>query len=277
MFLKVVVLLMAVCFAVASADLLDGGLVNADINEKGVQDALQFALAHYNKASSDEYFRAVSKTISAQKQRPDGVRYHITVELSRTTCKKGGAGGVCPIHSDPKLAKVGYTNCLAWQHGEAWRKKMSSPQSLQEVEALLGFLGYGPGVEGPREVVVLLMAVGFAVASLSVPVGAPVNVDIKEKGVRDALQFAVIQYNQASSDRYFRDVSEVISAQKQAVQGVKYIFTVEMSRTTCKKGAAGGVCPIQADPELAKAQVCNFEVWSRPWLNSIQLVKNTCV
>ncbi|KAI4883457.1 hypothetical protein NFI96_024839 [Prochilodus magdalenae] len=127
------------------------------------------------------------------------------------------------------------------------------------------------------KVVVLFMAVGFAVASVSVPMGAPVNADINEKGVRDALQFAVVQHNQVSSDEYFRDVSKVISAQKQAVQGVMYIFTVEMSRTTCKKGGAGGVCPIQADPKQANARVCNFEVWSRPWLNSIQLVKNTCV
>ncbi|KAI4883454.1 hypothetical protein NFI96_024842, partial [Prochilodus magdalenae] len=112
MFLKVVVL-MAVCFAVASAG--PGGLrapVDADISEKGVSDALQFALVQYNKASDDEYFWVMSKIIRAQKQVLAGVKYIFTVEMSRTTCKKGGAGGVCLIISDPERAKVGLVATL---------------------------------------------------------------------------------------------------------------------------------------------------------------------
>ncbi|KAI4883459.1 hypothetical protein NFI96_024843 [Prochilodus magdalenae] len=126
--------------------------------------------------------------------------------------------------------------------------------------------------------VVLLMAVCFAVASArpGVP-GAPVYADIHEKDVREALRFAVIEYNKDGDDKYFREVSRIIKAKKQVVEGVKYIFTVEMSRTTCKKSGAEGVCLLMSDPKRAKTQVCNFEVWSRPWLNSIKLVENTCM
>ncbi|KAI4884932.1 hypothetical protein NFI96_013225 [Prochilodus magdalenae] len=128
------------------------------------------------------------------------------------------------------------------------------------------------------KVVVLLMAICFAVASAGPEApGAPMHADISEKDVRVALRFAVGQYNQAGNDKYIRKVSRIIRAQKQVVEGVKYIFTVEMSRTICEKGGAEGVCPIISDPKRAKARVCKFEVWSRPWLNSIKLVENTCM
>ncbi|KAL6463732.1 hypothetical protein MHYP_G00281230 [Metynnis hypsauchen] len=39
------------------------------------------------------------------------------------------------------------------EHGEDGRGEMSLPQSPQEVEELLGSLGYGVGVEGPGEVI----------------------------------------------------------------------------------------------------------------------------
>ncbi|KAI4872320.1 hypothetical protein NFI96_027749, partial [Prochilodus magdalenae] len=38
------------------------------------------------------------------------------------------------------------------EHGVDWRRKMGFAQSTQEVEALLGCLGYGAGVKGQREV-----------------------------------------------------------------------------------------------------------------------------
>ncbi|KAG9274806.1 cystatin C (amyloid angiopathy and cerebral hemorrhage) [Astyanax mexicanus] len=125
------------------------------------------------------------------------------------------------------------------------------------------------------KVVAPLLALCLAVASAGL-VGGPVPADLNEEGVQNALQFAVVQHNKASNDMYIREVSKVISVQKQVVSGLKYIFTVEMARTGCRKGGVEEVCAIELDPNTAQPQTCKFSVWSQPWLNSIKLVENTC-
>ncbi|KAI4883455.1 hypothetical protein NFI96_024844 [Prochilodus magdalenae] len=125
------------------------------------------------------------------------------------------------------------------------------------------------------KVVIPLMAVFLAVASAGL-VGAPMDADISEEGVRDALQFAVAQHNQASNDMYVSQVSRVIRVQKQVVSGIKYIFTVELARTSCRKGGVEEVCTVGSEPSFAATKECTFAVWSQPWLNSTKLVKNTC-
>ncbi|XP_072532894.1 cystatin C (amyloid angiopathy and cerebral hemorrhage) [Salminus brasiliensis] len=125
------------------------------------------------------------------------------------------------------------------------------------------------------KVVAPLLAVCLAVASAGL-VGAPAEADMNDKDVQDALQFAVAQHNKASNDMYVSQVARVISVKKQVVSGLKYIFTVEMARTSCRKGGVEEVCAVQADPNLAQHRQCKFAVWSQPWLNSIKVVENTC-
>jgi len=107
--------------------------------------------------------------------------------------------------------------------------------------------------------------------------GAPADGDINDKDTQNALQFAVVQHNKNSNDMYVSQVARVIKTQTQVVAGMKYIFTVEMGRTSCKKGGAETVCAIHQDPKVAEPYQCKFEVWSRPWLNDIQVVKNKCL
>lgn len=53
--------------------LMPGGLAEADINEEGVQQALNFALNEYNKASNDAYHSRAMRVLRARKQvRPWG-------------------------------------------------------------------------------------------------------------------------------------------------------------------------------------------------------------
>uniref|UniRef100_A0AAY5JVL9 Cystatin C (amyloid angiopathy and cerebral hemorrhage) n=1 Tax=Esox lucius TaxID=8010 RepID=A0AAY5JVL9_ESOLU len=60
------------------------------------------------------------------------------------------------------------------------------------------------------------------------------------------------------------------------VAGIKYIFTVNMGRTPCKKSGAETNCSVHEDPGMAATYRCTFEVWSRPWMSDIQLLKNDC-
>uniref|UniRef100_A0A1A8NLG3 Cystatin domain-containing protein n=1 Tax=Nothobranchius rachovii TaxID=451742 RepID=A0A1A8NLG3_9TELE len=117
-----------------------------------------------------------------------------------------------------------------------------------------------------------LLVVLFAVGLGSL-VGGPEDIDPNDDGVQNALNFAVAQYNRGSNDMYQHGVVEVIKAQSQVVAGVKYIMTVKMARTSCRKSSANDQCPIQTD---SKHYTCTFAVWSRVWLNDIQLVEMKC-
>ncbi|XP_040493821.1 cystatin-C isoform X2 [Ursus maritimus] len=47
---------------------LVGGALDADVNEEGVQQALNFALSEYNKASNDAYHSRAIRVVRARKQ-----------------------------------------------------------------------------------------------------------------------------------------------------------------------------------------------------------------
>ncbi|CAM9856322.1 unnamed protein product [Bubo scandiacus] len=109
--------------------------------------------------------------------------------------------------------------------------------------------------------------------------GAPVGVDNtdNDEGLQRALHFAIAEYNKASNDMYSSRVVRIISAKKQIVSGVKYIMEVEIGRTTCPKPAADlQSCAFHEGPQMAKRTVCNFVVYTIPWLNQIKLLTSDC-
>ncbi|KAA0718132.1 Cystatin Ovarian cystatin P12 [Triplophysa tibetana] len=133
------------------------------------------------------------------------------------------------------------------------------------------------------KMIVSVLAVILAVASAGRS-GGVVDADMNDKDAKDALQFAVAQHNRESSDIYVRHVYEVVKVQTQVVSGIKYIFTVKMAKTSCRKGGVEALCTIPKDPanEMvtrtlnSNLPTCQFEVWSQPWLNKIEVVENTC-
>nr|XP_056718487.1 cystatin-like [Euleptes europaea] len=107
-------------------------------------------------------------------------------------------------------------------------------------------------------------------------VGAPVEASLEEAEVQRALRFAVDRYNRGSNDAFRSRVAEVVSVHKQIVAGVKYIFNVKVGRTSCRNSEAVVENCEFLEPSQVCQAVCTFEVYSIPWLNSIQLVKNDC-
>ncbi|NXK13723.1 CYT protein, partial [Herpetotheres cachinnans] len=80
-------------------------IANTD-NDEGLQRALQFAMAEYNKASNDMYSSRVVRVVSAQKQIVSGIKYLMEVEIGRTTCPKPAADlQSCAFHDAPEMAK----------------------------------------------------------------------------------------------------------------------------------------------------------------------------
>ncbi|KAF1473900.1 Cystatin, partial [Eudyptula minor novaehollandiae] len=110
-------------------------------------------------------------------------------------------------------------------------------------------------------------------------VGAPVDVADadNDEGLQRALQFAVAEYNRASNDMYSSRVVRIISAKRQIVSGIKYIMKVEIGRTTCPKPATDlQSCAFHDAPQMAKHTICDFTVYTIPWLNQIKLLDSRC-
>uniref|UniRef100_I3JUQ5 Zgc:163030 n=1 Tax=Oreochromis niloticus TaxID=8128 RepID=I3JUQ5_ORENI len=124
-------------------------------------------------------------------------------------------------------------------------------------------------------VLAAVLAVGYG-AMVGDMVGGLKDADINDEGVQNALNFAIIQYNRDSNDLYISQVVEVIKVQSQVVAGIKYVITVKMVKTPCRKYGVDQVCALHTDQAKFQPYQCTFEVWSRPWLNSIQLLKNEC-
>ncbi|XP_016524032.1 cystatin-C-like isoform X1 [Poecilia formosa] len=127
---------------------------------------------------------------------------------------------------------------------------------------------------------VLLSALAAVEGSL---VGGATDIDIHNDGVQNALNFAVVQHNRRNNDMFLRQAAEVVKAQVQVVAGLKYILTVKMVKTSCRKNTFNQVCDVKSPPANAPVNLadeppyqCIFTVWSRPWLNDIEMVEEKC-
>ncbi|XP_022599426.1 cystatin-C-like [Seriola dumerili] len=120
-----------------------------------------------------------------------------------------------------------------------------------------------------------VLAAVFAVG-LGSFVGGPQDIDMNETGAQEALNFAVVHHNNRTNDLYLSQVAEVVKVQRQVVAGIKYIITVKMGKTPCRKDSANELCAIHQDQALARPYQCTFTVWSRPWMKEIRMVDEKC-
>ncbi|XP_053134096.1 cystatin-like [Hemicordylus capensis] len=132
----------------------------------------------------------------------------------------------------------------------------------------------------------LLLLVFLLLPALTAQAGMPGGLQeqpVSDPEVQKAAQFALAAYNQRSNSLYYSRALRVVKAQSQVVAGIKYYLTVEVVNTTCAKNRGGGRltavdierCPLPPNAEQQK-QICEFQVWSRPWLNDTQLTSMKC-
>ncbi|XP_006039319.1 cystatin-like [Alligator sinensis] len=123
----------------------------------------------------------------------------------------------------------------------------------------------------------LLLAGSPALGGVPMP-GGPMNIPVTGAEVQEAARVAVGAFNRDSDSPYIFQAEKVISAQSQVVSGIKYYLTVELEKTQCLKGA-GGHSQKCALPPTSQQQklVCEFQVWSRPWLHDTRVLSQSCV
>uniref|UniRef100_A0A3B3DWH0 Cystatin domain-containing protein n=1 Tax=Oryzias melastigma TaxID=30732 RepID=A0A3B3DWH0_ORYME len=96
---------------------------------------------------------------------------------------------------------------------------------------------------------VLFLTALFAVGFGQMP-GGVTDIDINDEGAQFALNHAMEKYNRDSNDVYLYKVVKVIKVQGQVVEGYKYIITVRIARTLCRKDSVIGLCSITNHPNV---------------------------
>ncbi|XP_006205072.1 cystatin-like 1 [Vicugna pacos] len=98
------------------------------------------------------------------------------------------------------------------------------------------------------------------------------------KNMNSTLAFYTDAYNNKSNDSYLFRVDKLLRSQVQLTTGVEYLVTVRISRTKCKRNDTGTrPCPVQSKNKLRKSFICDFLVYTLPWLNHYQLWNNSCL
>ncbi|KAM5165606.1 cystatin-like [Mantella aurantiaca] len=108
-------------------------------------------------------------------------------------------------------------------------------------------------------------------------IGAPKELDGDDDNVKEALGFAMYEYNKANNDLYQSRPVKVHNATVQLVNGLKYDIYVILGRTTCRKPTADvNGCEFHTDPSLSETKTCRFIVVNRSWASEITLTKSEC-
>ncbi|KAF7221342.1 cystatin-F [Nothobranchius furzeri] len=119
-------------------------------------------------------------------------------------------------------------------------------------------------------------ATGSSKAS-SMP-GSPHNISKNDTSLQTVVLSAVYSFNNQSNDAFLFRASVIYRAQRQVVNGIRYIVDLEISRTVCRKRDNNNLsnCSFQPAGYLHQTFVCHLEVWQIPWKPQSQTLELLC-
>uniref|UniRef100_A0A8C5YWA5 Cystatin-C-like n=1 Tax=Marmota marmota marmota TaxID=9994 RepID=A0A8C5YWA5_MARMA len=81
-----------------SSQLMLGGLEEADMQEEGVHQAIDYAISVYNQENNDPYYSRVQSSAAYGLRVVTGTNYYLDLEIGRTTCTKSQSDlAECPF------------------------------------------------------------------------------------------------------------------------------------------------------------------------------------
>ncbi|XP_005381031.1 PREDICTED: cystatin-C-like [Chinchilla lanigera] len=81
---------------------LVGEMEDGDINDKEVQNIVDFTLREYNNDNNDLNLSSLVRVLRARQQVVGGMNYYLDLEIGRTTCVKNRSNQVnCPLSEEP--------------------------------------------------------------------------------------------------------------------------------------------------------------------------------
>ncbi|XP_049786846.1 T-kininogen 2 isoform X1 [Schistocerca cancellata] len=277
---------------------LVGGLVDADVNEEGVKNAVDFALTEIDKTSNSAYKQVLVQILSAQKQVVAGTLYHLQFEVGDSNCDKrsskadsecslkdGSNHQVCSVKvwDRPWLNKkeVTHLHCSA---KSARRRRQTIPGGLADAD--VNEEGVKKAADfaltkidktsnsAYRQTLVQILSAKKQAPDITPP-GDLFDADTENVDIKSAAAFAVTKINnwQNSNDKLI--LVQILRAQSQIVAGSLYHLKLEIGESNCSNANSGATseCTLR---ENSNNQVCDVKVWDRPWLNMREITEIRC-
>ncbi|XP_077183231.1 cystatin-like [Paroedura picta] len=128
----------------------------------------------------------------------------------------------------------------------------------------------------------LLLCLPVLAADRRMLVGGWRDRSVSDGDVREAAGVAVNHFNQVSNSLFYSRSQEILKAQSQVVEGIRYSLKILLVSTRCDKRSKQGLthldlgrCELPPRTEQQR-QTCKFYVWSRPWLNDTHVTEMIC-
>ncbi|XP_021923638.1 uncharacterized protein LOC110831681 isoform X2 [Zootermopsis nevadensis] len=105
--------------------------------------------------------------------------------------------------------------------------------------------------------------------------GCLTDLDVSNPALQEYVDQAVAVIDEGSYGRYMHKVTRIAKAQKQVVNGVKYILQLEVAETSCMKGST--LDRTSCEPSTSDIKTCLVEFLEKPWLDtSREIIGNNC-
>ncbi|KAG8237892.1 hypothetical protein J437_LFUL017040 [Ladona fulva] len=238
---------------------LVGGLrdvTNSPEHKKQIQQYSRLALDSMDNIDEDSNKRILEEVISAKVQIVQGYKYHLVLKISTSNCDESQSHADCTGQGSSKR----YYQCEAQVHVPA--SKTEHPRLVYSTCKPFS----GSSSRTRRSV----PGQSFE----DQPVGGLMHKDVNDPDIQRAANVVVAHLTSQSSGSYKKTLVRVLSAQTQVVEGHKYYLTIEVGNSLCQKDVKDNKnCGL---PDNSSSDVCQIELWERPWLNKSEVLTVSC-
>lgn len=218
-----------------------------------VRDLATFAASTLDSIDEDHHKRVILQILGAKKLKLDGIYYQIILRLGISHCLEGdhhescreklytNATKICKVqvhvdddYSNPKVVKSQCQNIKK----DANDRNRTNYSRYRRRASPIG------------------------------AVGAPGSISNDDSRIQPYIQAALTHLDSTSQEQHKLKVINVISATSQVVAGQKYVITVNLGLSDCKKDDESKDVQSCGLLDGHEPEECVVEVWERIWLNS---------
>ncbi|XP_054266042.1 uncharacterized protein LOC128988613 isoform X1 [Macrosteles quadrilineatus] len=257
-----------------------GGFKQVDQAE--AQELAEIAAQTLDSIDADDVRRVVTQVIRAQKQLVNGILYHLTLEMAQSDCKEDEEKcegkltdyNICKILMQrlfsgdaPRNAQVIKSECNPISKAKEFDNKKEEKRTRRHIVAM----------DGTESNMVVNRNHAMSKKSFSHDrvMGGKTRQDPNSVKIKEMSDFALAEIDSSSNSLNKQKIHRVVEAYSQVVAGVKYLLTLELVETNCRKGSAQetSTCSPLNDRVL---QLCDIVVWDKPWENFRKVTKVNC-
>lgn len=103
--------------------------------------------------------------------------------------------------------------------------------------------------------------------------GGVLSIGVDNAEMKMLLNKAVAKLNAESDGATWETVDEILAAERQVINGIRYAVKVQLRETKCPKSEALEICETSTDTNVGKTSICIVEMIDRPWEQELQVEK----